>query len=1095
MSFNTSGAVEVPLETFGSLVTEMAPVDLPAGVSPDNADVVYVPGGVASRPALRKVFTLPFPATPPGGVPNINYAKSYVTPAGVVNNLYFDTNGVLWVEDATHSPGIYRQLAATGAAGAFAKSITAFGREYIAISDGLHGLEMPLQFDGTNLDRVTVDGPGAAPSISSIALASAAISSLTRVGNVVTAVTASAHNLKVGYQAQLSGVQATAVGSGVSSIVIDNEDSPGLATVTMSAAHGLVPGNFIEMFGVTSVVVGTSISSITRAGNLVTVATSAAHNLSPGANVEIAGVSDTSYNGTFQVANVLGSLRFTYAQTDTDGSSSGGNAKLNWPIASGQYQVVSAPTSTKFQIQVYYSDGTWTSGTVTSPWNGTFYVSNVLSSTSYTYQSYGPAITAASGTSTPYGQAAPGQHQMQVLYLTRQGALTRPSPAVSFIANGGQYLNITNIPIGPANIVARILAFTGASGAFFFYIPAPAEVNGQIVSTATQINDNVTTTVTLDFSDNTLYAATGISTAGNNLANQIVLDGALGFGYYAGRLIAYGQRNKIQNLLNMSFDGGALPIASTVPAGWSTSGPGGGSLTAAGHLGSPAWSIAVTPNGGNCGLLYQSFAVDSYGAPIATPNTAYRLRAWLKPALALPDLVLTVLISSTLAPFSSYIAIPGNQMSASGAYVEANFTLPMPAAAIPSDLTLNLYATSTVNANTLVIDEVSILYQQTPYLDSVLAMSYVNNPEGFDGVTGKLGPATDTHKVMDFGVIRDTLYLLTQDPAGRLHETVNNAATEPAGWTVSEVGANCGTLSAFALTKSQADDQSASGGEEWLAWASASGARIFSGDMPWKISQEIQPDWDAIHWAAAKTVWALNDPAARVIYFGLPTGTWTAPNLVYPLNYRELDTAYQIAMSPPFHPSFSGRLIATDNTRKWTRWRVSLNGAALMYRSTDPRLSAVFFSGTGNAGGVLGNGNVYTLDATKLTDDDYGQISPYYVTYFFVNHDQEMALQLGGHRKMLAYLAAYVSGFGVVTITPLVNNLQNPWPLTCVRSLVASPNFDLEWAGGSATGQRIAFRVASAPVAPGLTDNSFSLSKLVAALKPAGRLPVRGSAT
>jgi len=33
------------------------------------------------------------------------------------------------------------------------KSITAFGRQYVAISDGLHGQEVPLQFDGTNWDR------------------------------------------------------------------------------------------------------------------------------------------------------------------------------------------------------------------------------------------------------------------------------------------------------------------------------------------------------------------------------------------------------------------------------------------------------------------------------------------------------------------------------------------------------------------------------------------------------------------------------------------------------------------------------------------------------------------------------------------------------------------------------------------------------------------------------------------------------------------------------------------------------------------------------------------------------------------------------
>src|SRR5580658_10423653 len=104
----------------------------------------------------------------------------------------------------------------------------------------------------------------------------------------------------------------------------------------------------------------------------------------------------------------------------------------------------------------------------------------------------------AQGTITPYGQAAPGQHQMQVIYLTRNGYTTAPSPPVKFIANGGQYLSVSNIPIGPPNVVARILAFTGAQGDYFFYIPVPAQSQGQVVSTATQINDNTTTSIVLD---------------------------------------------------------------------------------------------------------------------------------------------------------------------------------------------------------------------------------------------------------------------------------------------------------------------------------------------------------------------------------------------------------------------------------------------------------------------------------------------------------------------------------------------------------------------------------------------------------------------
>ena len=56
MSLNAASAVPVPLSVFGSLCTEMAAVDLPEGISPDNYDVVYAPGNVASRPAFQRAY-------------------------------------------------------------------------------------------------------------------------------------------------------------------------------------------------------------------------------------------------------------------------------------------------------------------------------------------------------------------------------------------------------------------------------------------------------------------------------------------------------------------------------------------------------------------------------------------------------------------------------------------------------------------------------------------------------------------------------------------------------------------------------------------------------------------------------------------------------------------------------------------------------------------------------------------------------------------------------------------------------------------------------------------------------------------------------
>ena len=1049
MSFNVQGAVQLPLTVFGGLVTEMVPSNLPEGVSPDNQDVVYVPGSVASRPGFVSAFATPF------GTATVTYAKSYVDPTGIIRNLYFDSEGNLWVENVTATPGIYTLLTAS-TPGCYAKSTTAFGREYIAINDGLHGQEVPLQLTGQPdgsvwLDRVTQDGPGAAPTIVCVDIAPSSISSLSCTANVADCVTSSAHGLLVGYQALLANVANSIAGTSISSIVIDNEQLPGLATVTTSTDHGLAPGGQIIISGVEDVL-APSVSAIFSAAGVITVVTSSPHGLSQGSSITIEGCGNQDFNGSWLIALVVSPIAFAMNApgiASAAPSASGVTVLINWPLPdTGQpayFEVIACPSSTTFQIQFAYTDGTWTSGTVYFSWNGTFFVSSVISATEFTYQFFAPTASATitgPETVTPFGQAAPGQHQMQVLFLTRNLAMTRPSPPVLFTANGGQYLSISNIPIGPPNVVARILAFTGALGDFFFYIPTPAQENGQQVSTDTQINDNTTTAITLDFSDNTLFAALSINTPGNNLPNQIVLDGALSFGFYDSRLITMGQRNRIQNLLNMGFDGGYFHAAPTIPTGWTPTGA-GGSL-AAGHYGL-GWQIT------DGGQLSQSFYEDAYGAPIGTPNASYIARAWLSGDTGSS---LKITIGSILASFTSTAVLPSS--NATGAWVQVPFNIAMPAT-IPPDMTL------TISGTAVLVDELSILYAQTPYLDTILYGSYVNNPEGIDGVSGVFGPSQDARKVMDFGIVRDTLYLLTQDPSGRLHASSSNSVTEPAGWSIQEVAANCGVLSAYALTRSQADDSSASGGEEWLAWASTSGARIFGGDQPWKISQEIQPDWANINPAAVLTVWALNDPVARVIYFGLPLNTATAPNLIYPVDYKELDTAYQIATSPPVHVSFTGKLIASDHTRKWTRWNAQMNGAALMYWSPG-LLLPTFFGGNGQyAGQASGYGNVYIACANQLSDDDYGQIHPYYTTYFFPSHDQEQQLALGGQRKTLQYFQFLASGVGTMTVTPLVNNLQNPWNFTCARPLTANPDYDLEWPGASATGQRIAFKFASSP--------------------------------
>jgi hypothetical protein len=161
LAINPTSSVDVPLSLFSGLNTELAPTDLPEGASPDNQDVAFLPGSVQSRPALEKKYSSPI-----SGNVTVVYHKSYVAPDGTVYNLILDSAGNFFKENVTSSPGIL-ELVSTVTPGSMAQSITAFGREYIAFSDGKRGNESPRQFDGTNFDRVSQDGPGYSCSVSS----------------------------------------------------------------------------------------------------------------------------------------------------------------------------------------------------------------------------------------------------------------------------------------------------------------------------------------------------------------------------------------------------------------------------------------------------------------------------------------------------------------------------------------------------------------------------------------------------------------------------------------------------------------------------------------------------------------------------------------------------------------------------------------------------------------------------------------------------------------------------------------------------------------------------------------------------------------
>ncbi len=219
-----------------------------------------------------------------------------------------------------------------------------------------------------------------------------------------------------------------------------------------------------------------------------------------------------------------------------------------------------------------------------------------------------------------------GIRKAVLMFLMRNNLITPCSQPVIFATTGvSTSLAFSNLAIGPPDTIARIIALTGANGGNFFWIPQPVIVQsgGQnITYTSSRISDNTSTQATLTFTDAVLLAGTPIDVLGNNLFNQIELGSCRGFLTYANRLIACGENNKIQNLINLSFEGGIGTTGgglTTYPLGWTvdpTNGAGG--------------NLRVSPVFGNSyyvqnltggvqalyGMITQSAFQDPYQVPI-----------------------------------------------------------------------------------------------------------------------------------------------------------------------------------------------------------------------------------------------------------------------------------------------------------------------------------------------------------------------------------------------------------------------------------------------------------------------------------------------
>src|SRR6266705_422414 len=471
------------------------------------------------------------------------------------------------------------------------------------------------------------------------------------------------------------------------------------------------------------------------------------------------------------------------------------------------------------------------------------------------------------------------------------------------------------------------------------------------------IADNAATSLTVDFSDAILHAGTNV----DDLFKLIELSDCAGVLDYAQRLFWWGERNKQNNFVNLGFDGGFTgPSFPHYPLGWTPDAvfaPGGTDEETFVVWGA-AYSIVGNGTTSTRGLMTQGAVNDALGAPLIQANTDYTVRA-------------RCARNSTLSQGALHIHL----FSAIGGINTTG---------------LQLTAAQPVNA-------------------SLVRASRVEDPESYDGVNGLLSIAENNGQAIRAAFkLRERLYFVKEHS---LHVTQDDGTNEPSLWATAEVSRKVGTPSVRGVGI----------GEDWVVIAHRTGLYIFSGGEPVKISQEIQPTWNQINWQYGHTLWVTVDTKERRILIGAPMGTATAPNQILMLDYRDLDSAEDIAGRPPINITYTGRKTATDKTRKWSPWTIAANACALVER-TDGTAIVAIGGGTPGVGGSGATGKVYQLSDTQLSDDG-AAIPSYYTTHYFPERAVELALSLGAHRKLFSYLTMFVEGAGNLSLTSFTDSV------------------------------------------------------------------------
>ncbi len=708
--------------------------------------------------------------------------------------------------------------------------------------------------------------------------------------------------------------------------------------------------------------------------------------------------------------------------------------------------------------------------------------------------------TATYTASTSSGSVlAAGQRYAVVMFLTRSGYITPASPPVAFYTTGeNAQLQFTGLPIGPANVIARIVAITlsnaGIGGPYYYIsndivVPASSNTLGQTLTiSSTIVNDNTsdsTPLMTLD--DSYLAASIDVTASGNNHLTQRELGESVKVVNFSGRAFYLGEWAKIDQFVNLTFDGGSTVGAPNLPLGWTIDAGISGilSLTTSPIFGQAlqltAGSSTINPTGtalAGISSLHQTAYQTVFNTSIIQPQISYgaRITIW---ASSLPSVLdnasFIVELYSAADGLSWQGIVDGSQLTTS----PQTFTLSLDNprwVTVPTDLQLRFYPNNFTGA-TVIVDRIELFPQNQPQYTNQLAASYADDYEAIDGSTGRIDISQWTaDPIMNCFKFMNSLFICTWN---RTFSVVDNGQ-EPAFWNIRELSNNVGCCGPLA------DDV----GEEFVLVADGNGLYLFDGGSHISLTREIQSAWNSIYIPGLASIWIKNDIQSQRLLVGVPLPTPNAnwlpnapanaapltPNLILMCNYKLTSTGAQLAEAQPARPSmFTGQLLWRDEMRKWTIWQIPALCCERVFQA--PNVYEIWLGSPSAA--------IMHLDPAA-TSDNGANINASYMSYDFSGAMDEEQKQLGAIRKQYPYASILIEGSGTWNLVGYPETPHTPYSVTLGPFTLANPALDDKNVPMNFVGNRLFLAIQA------VNGSQFNLRRIVQAVMRHPRMGVSG---